>query len=143
MLKRNKKIILGTIFSLVFLFFLSISFVFAAGLENPLGEGVVDPRKIIGNIVRAMLGISGSLALAVFILGGFTWVSSAGNEEKIEKGKKMVMWAAFGLGLIFLSYALVSFVIGAIVGSSVTPSVAPNPTVTPSVAPNPNPNPKF
>ena len=100
----------------VFLFFFLTSFVFATTLDNPLGNSNVDPRLIVGNIIRAILGIVGSLALGVFILGGFFWVISAGNEEKIKKGKDMVMWAAFGLALIFFSYAIVSFVINAVVG---------------------------
>jgi len=88
-----------------------------SSLQNPLG-GITDPREIVGNVIRALLGVVGSLALGVFILGGFTWVTSAGSEEKIKKGKDMVMWAAFGLAMIFMSYALVTFVIGALVGGS-------------------------
>jgi len=34
----------------------------AAGLTNPLGEN--DPRKIIGNVIKALLSVTGSLALA-------------------------------------------------------------------------------
>ncbi len=86
-------------------------------ISNPLGS-VDDPREIIGNVIKAMLGIVGSLALLIFIFGGFTWVTSAGNDEKIKKGKDMITWAAFGLVVIFLSYALVTFVISAITGES-------------------------
>jgi len=129
MQKRTKRIILFT--SVAFLFALSLNVALAgATLENPLGEGVTDPREIIGNIIKAMLGITGSLALAVFIFGGFTWVISAGNEEKIEKGKKMVMWAAFGLAVIFFSYAIVNFIVGAVVGTGTNPSTAGQPTAT-------------
>ncbi|OGY47301.1 MAG: hypothetical protein A2840_01635 [Candidatus Buchananbacteria bacterium RIFCSPHIGHO2_01_FULL_47_11b] len=85
-------------------------------IENPLG--VDDPRVIVGNVIRALLGIAGSLALLVFIFGGFTWVISGGNEEKVRKGKAMIMWASLGLAVIFFSYALVTFVIGALAGSS-------------------------
>lgn len=87
------------------------------GLDNPLGT-VVDPRVVIGNVIRAMLGIVGSLALAVFIFGGFNWVIAAGNEEKIKKGKSMITWATFGLVIIFASYALVTFVIDAVTGGT-------------------------
>ena len=87
-------------------------------LPNPLGENVVDPTLIIGNVIKAVLAVVGSLALAVFIYGGLTWVISAGNEEKVKKGKDMIMWAAFGLAVIFASYALVSFMIGALSGAS-------------------------
>ena len=91
------------------------------GLPNPLqfdGKEITDPRAVVGNIIKALLGIVGSLALAVFIFGGFMWVTSAGNEEKVKKGKDMLMWAAFGLAVIFASYALVTFVIDALTGGS-------------------------
>ena len=88
----------------------------AAGLTNPLGEN--DPRKIIGNVIKALLSVTGSLALAVFIFGGFTWVTSAGSQEKIKKGKDMILWAALGLFIIFASYAMVNFVIGAVTGGA-------------------------
>lgn len=86
-----------------------------SGLDNPLPTA--DPRVIIGNVIKAMLGLVGSLALAVFVFGGFTWVTSAGNEEKIKKGKDMIMWAVFGLAVIFMSYAMVTFVINTLAGS--------------------------
>jgi len=122
---KKKILILLVIITLGLL--ISTSFVLAqglqdnpggSGLQNPLGNNLDDPRQVIGNVIRALLGVVGSLALGVFILGGFTWVTSAGNEEKVKKGKDMVMWAAFGLAMIFMSYALVTFVIGALVGST-------------------------
>lgn len=115
MSKRTKKIVLVTSFLL--LFFFSVSLVFAAELENPLGDTNKDPRVIIGNVIQAVLGIVGSLALATFILGGVFWLTSAGNEDKIKKGKDMIIWASFGLAVVFFSYALVSFVLGALSGT--------------------------
>lgn len=119
-------------FTFIGIFSLALAIVFlgaasavlaAEGIQNPLG--IDDPREIIGNVIRAILGIVGSLALAIFIFGGFTWVTSAGNDEKIKKGKEMITWAAFGLVVIFLSYALVTFVIGAITKGSGTGSTIP------------------
>lgn len=92
----------------------------SVALPDPLG--IKDPRDIIENVIKAMLGLVGSLALAVFIYGGFTWVISAGNEEKIKKGKDMIMWAALGLMLIFTSYALINLVLTSISGNA-TPSI--------------------
>ena len=84
-------------------------------LSNPLG--INDPRIIIGNVVNAVLGLVGSLALAVFIYGGLNWVTSAGNEEKVKKGRDMIIWASFGLAVIFASYTLVGFVLDALTGT--------------------------
>jgi len=84
-------------------------------LSNPLGD-TVDPRILIGKIIGAVLGIIGSIALAIFIYGGFTWMTSAGSPEKVRKGRDMIIWAVMGLAIIFLSYAIVYFVIGAFTG---------------------------
>lgn len=88
-----------------------------AFITNPLGSGNNDPRTIVGNVIKAILGLVGSLALAMFIFGGFTWITSAGNDEKVKKGKDMIIWATFGLAVIFASYAIVNFVIEALTGS--------------------------
>lgn len=85
--------------------------IFAANeLTNPLGKENNDPRVVIGNAIAGALGILGSLALATFIYGGFVWMLSGGSPENIEKGKKILVWAAIGLIIILTSYVTVSFV---------------------------------
>jgi hypothetical protein len=83
-------------------------------LINPLG-GTMTVPKLVGNIINASLGIVGSLALLMFIYGGFTWMLAAGNEQAVEKGKNILTWATIGLLVIFASYSLVNFVIKAII----------------------------
>ena len=78
-------------------------------LPNPLGDINTLP-VLVGHIIRALLGIVGSLALAVFIYGGFVWMTSAGNGDSVNKGKNTLIWAAIGLAVIFSAYALVRFV---------------------------------
>ena len=78
-------------------------------IANPLG-GNVTPNKLIGRLIKAMLGIVGSLALVMFIYGGFTWMLAAGNADAVAKGKSILIWATLGLVVIFSSYALIQFV---------------------------------
>jgi hypothetical protein len=78
-------------------------------LNNPLGE--TDPNILIGKVIRAVLGLVGSLALVMFIYGGFTWMTAAGSSEKVTKGKNIIIWATIGLIVIFSAYALVKFVL--------------------------------
>jgi len=82
-------------------------------LPNPL-PGVTSVPLLIKNIISAALGIVGSLALIMFIYGGFVWMLAAGNEQAVQKGKNVLMWAAIGLVVIFASYSLVNFLITAI-----------------------------
>lgn len=80
-------------------------------LENPLGNDNTSPQKLIGNVINAVMGIVGSIALLMFIFGGLTWMLSGGSSEKVKKGKDILVWSAVGLAVIFSSYALVYFVI--------------------------------
>ena len=103
--------------SFVFVFLLLTNTVLAeVKLDNPLGEKVADPRAIIGNVINAVLGLVGSFALLMFIWGGFTWVTSGGNDEKKKKGKDMIVWASLGLVVVFFAFVMVRFVITAITG---------------------------
>lgn len=110
---KNKKIFIFLLCALI----LIPSFVLAQGttkLTNPLGTS--DIPTLIGRVIKAALGIVGSIALLMFIYGGFLWLTSAGNEQKISKGKNVLIWASIGLAIIFLSYSLVGFVIQGITG---------------------------
>ncbi len=78
-------------------------------LPDPLGGGTT-PQTLIGKIINAVLGVVGSIALLMFIYGGFVWMTAAGNEQSVTKGKNILIWATVGLIIIFSSYALVKFV---------------------------------
>ena len=64
-------------------------------LTNPLGTKSIP--ELIGRIINGVLGIVGSIALVMFIYGGFNWMTAAGNMEKVQKGKDILIWAAIGL----------------------------------------------
>ena len=87
-------------------------------LTDPLGGKGQDPNTLIRTIISAVLGIVGSLALLMFIYGGLTWMTAAGGKEKIQKGKDILVWATVGLIIIFMSYAIVRFVLEKIIGGA-------------------------
>jgi len=85
-------------------------------LENPLGKR--DLGVIIGGIIQYILGFVGILALVMLIYGGITWMTSAGAPEKIKKGRDTLVWAVLGLALVFFSYAILDFIIDALLAGS-------------------------
>ena len=90
-------------------------------LPNPLGEQNTDTdtvNTIIGKAINAVLGIVGSLALVMFIYGGVLWMTAAGNEQRVQKGKDTLFWAVLGLIVIFASYSIVTFVLEKVVGGA-------------------------
>ncbi len=84
-------------------------------LSNPLGEAVSTPQILIGRVINSVLGLVGSIALVMFVYGGLTWMTSSGNDEKVKKGRDIIVWSAIGLVVIFMAYALTRFVLTTIV----------------------------
>jgi len=62
------------------------------------------------------MGILGSIALLVFVYGGFMWLISGGNEQRIETGKNAMLYSVIGIFIIFASYAIISLIIGGLRG---------------------------
>lgn len=89
----------------------------AATLTNPLGTTNI--RAVIGRVIQAILGVTGSIALLMFIWGGFQWLIAAGNETRIKKGKDTLLWAGIGLTTMVGAYALVRAVITALETGSI------------------------
>lgn len=78
----------------------------------PAGLGTtVDPSTLIGNVIKGILGIIGTLALGLFIYGGIELMISRGDSSKIKKGYDTMIYAAVGLAVIFGSYAVTSYII--------------------------------
>jgi len=76
---------------------------------SPVGN--IDVPTLIGLIIKGALGIVGSIALLMFVYGGFLLLVSQGDSAKIQKGKATMVWAAAGLAVIFGSYIFVSYII--------------------------------
>lgn len=75
-----------------------------ACISNPLSAET--PQALIGQIINSILGVVGSLALLMFVYGGITWMTSSGNQEKVKKGRDIIVWAAIGLVIVFSAYGL-------------------------------------
>lgn len=101
---------------IISLFLLNAPMAFAQ-LRNPLGEGTTIP-VLIGRVIKAVIGLSGVIALLVFVYGGFLWLISAGDANKVKKGKDAFTYALLGLVIIFTAYTAVNFVIKALQGNA-------------------------
>ncbi|MBI2037897.1 MAG: hypothetical protein HYT15_03125 [Candidatus Magasanikbacteria bacterium] len=80
-------------------------------LENPIGsgqKGTTEVSVIIATVIKAALGIIGAITLLMFVYGGFQWLTSAGNAEKVTAGTQTMIWAVIGVALVLGSYILLS-----------------------------------
>ena len=61
------------------------------------------------NVANWILGIVGSLALLMFVIGGFMFLISAGNSKTVDKGKSILISSVVGLVIVFCSYMIIQF----------------------------------
>lgn len=121
-LKKTKKILLT-----LFCFLLLAIPVFAisaydfnqdSGLENTaektghtmgIYDGSLSPRAtiiiIITNIIQIILSLMGISFLIIMIYGGYTWMTAQGNQENVEKGKRIIANGILGVVIVFIAYA--------------------------------------
>lgn len=75
------------------------------------GLGKTDVRVTISRVIYVVLGLLGTIAIALVVYAGFKWMTSAGNEEQIGDAKKILYAAVIGLAIILSAYSIVRFVI--------------------------------
>lgn len=91
------------------------------GYEGPLPDcafkgscrNANDLLELLVNWGQKIFGLIGSVALVMFVYGGFTMVTSAGNAEKVKKGREVLVAAVIGLVIAFSSYLLIDFILDA------------------------------
>lgn len=75
------------------------------------GLGNTDIRIAIAIAVRAVLAFIGVIFLVMMVYAGFLWLTSGGNEMTTAKAIHTMQNAALGLLVIFVSFAISTFII--------------------------------
>jgi len=73
-----------------------------------------DIAGVIGDIVKWLLGFVGALAVLMIIVAGIMYLTSGGDEGRVEKAKQWLIYAIVGLIVALLGWVIVSTVIGAL-----------------------------
>ncbi len=66
---------------------------------------------LIARIIRIILGVLGILTVILVIYGGFLYLLSGGDPDKIKKAKKVLTSTLIGLVIILTSYSLASWIL--------------------------------
>jgi hypothetical protein len=61
-------------------------------------------------VVQLVVNMAGVAAILWLTLGGFLYMTSSGNEEQAEKGRKIIVNAIIGLVVIIMASAIVRIV---------------------------------
>lgn len=84
----------------------------SVSVPDPLGGATIP--GLIGNIIKTFAGIAGSIALVIFVMGGFFYILSGGDAGKVKNATAMLRNGAIGIILIFGAYFFTATIINAI-----------------------------
>lgn len=86
-------------------------------LERPGEPGAAycnDVNYLVLQLIRIaefLLGIAGSIALVMFVYGGFVYLTAFGKSEQAKKGQQVLIAAVIGLVIVFSAFLIVDFVV--------------------------------
>ena len=95
-----------------------LALVIAAGLPVVLAEpafaqtpgGVSNVENFIRSVITVLAGLAGLVATGFFVAGGFTYITSSGNPEQLDKAKRTLTWSAIGLAIVIAAFVLANIV---------------------------------
>lgn len=112
------------VIALVLVFAVALAPVAFAQFQTPSSSGTGLPNDtslsgFIMKIINIALTIAGLIAVLFLIIGGFRYITSAGNEETAEQAKKIITNAIIGIVVIILSFVIVRVISNALANNQV------------------------
>jgi hypothetical protein len=63
-------------------------------------------ESFIRNIIKVLAGLAGLVATGFFVVGGFGYITSSGNPEKLDKAKQTLIWSGTGLAIVIAAFVI-------------------------------------
>jgi hypothetical protein len=86
-------------------------------LADEEADTVDKVQTTIKNITSWVVTISTGVAILMYTIGGFLWMSDAGNAERAKMAKSIIVSTTIGLVIILLAAGLTSIIRGFVVNN--------------------------
>jgi TRAP-type C4-dicarboxylate transport system permease small subunit len=103
MRKAQARIIASTVVGL------SLPLVIATPVLAATGD-VSSVQSFIRSIIQVIAGIASLVATGFFVVGGFSYITSSGNPEHLDKAKRTLLYSATGLAIIIAAFVISNIV---------------------------------
>ena len=90
-----KKIIISLSFFLSLLFIATPVFA-----QTATTGGVSQIESFIKSVVQVLITLAGAVSVGFFVWGGYGYITSSGNPEKLDKSKSTILHSAIGLAIV-------------------------------------------
>lgn len=67
-------------------------------------------ETFIRSIIKIIAGLAGLVATGFFVVGGFTYITSSGNPEHLDRARRTILWSAIGLGVTIAAFVISNIV---------------------------------
>jgi cytochrome bd-type quinol oxidase subunit 2 len=67
--------------------------------------------EILGTVVQTALSFIGIIFLSLMVYAGYLWMTARGEQDQIERAKKMITAAIIGLIITVGAYSITAFVV--------------------------------
>lgn len=74
--------------------------------DNPTGSKITDIKSLVSRVINIILYLIGALSIIAIIVGGIFYITSGGDQQKAEKGKKTVIYAIYGIAVATLGFVI-------------------------------------
>jgi hypothetical protein len=68
--------------------------------------GVSNVESFIKSIITVLAGLAGLVATGFFVVGGFSYITSSGNPEHMDRAKRTITFSALGLAITIGAFVL-------------------------------------
>ena len=72
--------------------------------------GTQQVESFIRSVIQVIAGLAGLIATGFFVAGGFTYITSSGNPEQLDKAKRTLTWSAVGLAIVIAAFVISNIV---------------------------------
>ncbi len=78
-------------------------------LAAPTGDAA-QVENFIRSVIQLIAGLAGLIATGFFVVGGFTYITSSGNPEKLDQAKRTLFYSAIGLAIVIAAFVISNIV---------------------------------
>lgn len=118
-INHKAKILLGGVILLWFLPFLALAADLPpvgdlSQIESSSGLRIGSVPDFAATIIRWVLGIVGVMLVLLIVYGGLTLATSAGNEERSERGRGIITNAVIGVVIVVIAWIASDYILSAL-----------------------------
>jgi hypothetical protein len=90
---------------------------FGVSSTSDLKLSTKDPVAVATGLINTAMSFLGLIAVVIFLVGGFKWMTAMGNEENVKKAKELMVAGIIGLVIILSAWGITTFVLGKLINA--------------------------